>query len=391
VATFVGFAASVAVVLSAAKAVGATPVQSASWVAGLCLSKAVATTVLSVRYRIPMICAWSTAGAALFATTKNVTIHMAVGAFLVSALLTVATAAIGPLRKLVERIPSAIAGAMLAGVLSHFVFKAFDSVTLLPKVVVPMIVVFFVVRVRYPLYAILIALAVGAILCTAFGLVHSPGAFHLTRPVYVSPKFDLGTSIGLGVPLYLVTMAGQHLPGFAVLRLNGYEPIPVRPALFANGIMSGFGALLGAHTIGMAAISASICVGPEAHPDPKQRWKTAPVYTVCYIALALAAAYVIAVLNALPPAFIPAIAGLGLIGSFTGALASAFVGETQRFAAVVTFAVSASSLKLAGIGSAFWGLTAGIVLLGLEKYLVPSTSVSQPTSVSRSTRADTSD
>ncbi len=371
VATFVGFAASVAVVLSAAKAVGATPAQSASWVAGLCLSKALATLFLSVRYRIPMICAWSTAGAALVASTEKITIHMAVGAFLVSALLTVGTAAIGPLRSLVERIPSTIAGAMLAGVLSHFVFRAFDSVTLLPRVVVPMIVVFFVVRVRFPLYAILIALAVGAILCAAFGLVAPPGAFRLTRPVYVSPTFDLSTMIGLGVPLYIVTMAGQHLPGWAVLRLNGYEPIPVRPALFANGIMSAFGALLGAHTIGMAAISASICVGPESHPDPKERWKTGPVYTVCYITLALIAAYVIAVLNALPPAFIPAIAGLGLIGSFTGALASAFVGDKQRFAAVVTFAVSASSLKLGGIGSAFWGLAAGIAVLGLETYLAP--------------------
>lgn len=366
VATFVGYSASVAVVLKAAANVGATPTQAASWVAGLCLSKAAATLVLSWRYRIPMICAWSTAGAALIATADGVTLNMAVGAFLVSAGLLIATAAIGPLRELVERIPSAIAGAMLAGVLSHFVIDAFDNVTVLPKVVVPMIAVFFVVRVRSPLYAVLAAFVLGLVLCAALGLFRSPGAFTFTRPVFVKPSFDGGTLVGLGVPLYIVTMAGQHLPGFAVLRINGYEPIPVRPALLTTGITSALTAFLGAHTIGMAAISASICVGPESHPDPKERWKTGPVYSACYVLLALTAAYVFAVLGALPMGFVPAIAGLGLVGSFTGSLATAFVGNRERSAAAVTFAIAASSLRLGGIGSAFWGLVAGIVVLGLE-------------------------
>ena len=366
VATFIGYAASVAVVLSAAKAVGATPTQAASWVAGLCLSKAAASLYLSWRYKIPMICAWSTAGAALIATSEGVRLHTAVGAFLVSAGMLVATAAIGPLRELVERIPSAIAGAMLAGVLSHFVIDAFNNVTTLPKVVVPMIAVFFVVRVRSPLYAVLITFVVGLVLCGVFALFGSPGAFHLTRPVLVSPSFHFGTLVGLGIPLYIVTMAGQHLPGFAVLRINGYEPIPVRPALLTTGVTSAISAFMGAHTIGMAAISASICVGPESHPDPKERWKTGPVYAGCYVILALTSAYVFAVLASLPKGFVPAIAGLGLIGSFTGSLATAFVGDRERSAAAVTFAVAASTLRLGGIGSAFWGLTAGIIVLGVS-------------------------
>lgn len=366
VAAFVGFAASVAVVLSATQAVGATPGQAVSWIAGLAIAQAAAGIWLSWRHRMPMICAWSTPGAALIAATSGLDIAAAVGAFLLSAVLMMATAAFRPLGALIERIPMPIASAMLAGVIFRFVVAVFDEMKLSPGLVLPPLAIFLLARLINPFLGVIAALAAGLLLSFITGLASWPaGAIALTSLEIVTPRFDTAAMLGVGVPLYLVTMAAQNLPGFAVLRAAGYQP-PTTSSLFVTGLASFVTAPLGAHMVNMAAISASICTGPDTHPDPAQRWKAGIVYGLAYLVIAACMGLLLALIVAMPKALVVAVAGLGLVGSLTGALGQAVASERERFAAVIAFAVAASSLSLFGVGSAFWSLVAGLVVLTLD-------------------------
>jgi len=366
VAVFVGFAASVAVVLAAAQALGATPGQTVSWVAGLALAKGAASLWLSWRHRLPIICAWSTPGAALIAATSGLDMGAAVGAFLVAAALMMLTAALRPFAALVERIPMPIAAAMLAGVIFRFVVAVFDEMRVAPGLVLPLLAVFLVARLIHPLLGVIAALGAGLALSFLGGLAHWPtGGLSLSGLEFVTPRLDMAAMLGVGVPLYLVTMAAQNLPGFAVLRAAGYQP-PVASCLFATGLASFLTAPFGAHMVNMAAISASICTGPDTHRDPAQRWKAGIVYGLAWLGIAATAGLLLALIVAMPKALIVAVAGLGLVGSLTGALGQAMSSDRERFAAVVTFAVAASSLTLFGVGAAFWSLVAGLGVLTLD-------------------------
>ncbi|MGL5734648.1 MAG: benzoate/H(+) symporter BenE family transporter, partial [Beijerinckiaceae bacterium] len=231
VAAFVGFAASVALVLAAAQAIGATPAQTVSMVAALGIAKGAASMLMSWRYRIPMICAWSTPGAALIAASAGINIHVAIGAYLVAALMMIATALVKPLGALVARIPMAIASAMLAGVIVRFVIAVFDEMKNAPLLVGVALLTFLVVRVFNAFAAVIAALAAGVLAAFLTGAAQWPANIVLTPTLqFIAPEFQLAAMIGLGVPLYLVTMASQNLPGFAVLRAAGYEP-PVQAAL----------------------------------------------------------------------------------------------------------------------------------------------------------------
>ncbi|MBA4270192.1 MAG: benzoate transporter [Methylobacterium sp.] len=366
VAVFVGFTASVAVVLAAAESLGATPAQTVSWVAGLALAKGAASLWLSWRHRLPIICAWSTPGAALIAASSGLDMAAAVGAFLLAAALMMLTAAFRPLGALIEKIPMPIAAAMLAGVIFRFVVAVFDEMRVSPGLVLPLLAVFLLARLVNPFLGVIAALAAGIILSFAGGLAAWPvGGLALSGLEFVTPRFDTAAMLGIGIPLYLVTMAAQNLPGFAVLRAAGYQP-PVPACLFATGLASALTAPFGAHMVNMAAISASICTGPDTHPDPAQRWKAGIVYGLAWLAIAATAGLLLALILAMPKALIVAVAGLGLVGSLTGALTQATSSDGHRFAAVVTFAVAASSLTLFGVGSAFWSLVAGLGVLTLD-------------------------
>lgn len=365
VAVFVGFAASVAVVLAAAQAVGASPAQTVSWIAGLAIAKGLASLWLSWRHRMPIICAWSTPGAALIAAASGFDLPTAIGAFLAAAVLMMATAAFRPLGRLVERIPIGIASAMLAGVIFHFVVAVFDEMRLAPLVVAVPLAVFLVARLFNPFLGVIAALLAGLALSFGAGLATLPGLPALTEIVPIQPRFDVAAIIGIGVPLYLVTMAAQNLPGFAVLRAAGYQP-PTASCLFVTGLTSFLTAPLGAHMVNMAAISASICTGAETHPDPAQRWKAGIIYGLLWLGIAATAGVLLALILAMPKPLIVAVAGLGLVGSLTGALTQAMAKDADRFAAIVTFAVAASSLSLFGVGSAFWSLVAGLAVLTLD-------------------------
>jgi benzoate membrane transport protein len=369
VATVAGVGGTLPVVLAAADAVGATPAQASSWVSGLGIATALSALILSLRYRMPIITAWSTPGAALIASTSGVPgFRAAVGAFVLAAVLILLTAAIRPLGRLIERIPASIAAAMLAGILLRLVIAMVEHVPTAPLLVLPLIALFLVARGLVPTLASLIVLATGALLAWSLGLVKPVPSLGLSHLELVAPAWDLATLVGLGVPLYLVTMASQNLPGFAVLRASGYRP-PTQPVLAVTGAVSLGTAFAGAHTSNLAAISAALCTGPEAHPDPEQRWKAGIFYALWWSLIALFGASLVGLFGALPPALLATVAGTALLGSMASAMGSALAVDQDRFAAAGTLAVTASGVTLMGVGSAFWGLCFGLLVLAADRYV----------------------
>ena len=367
VATVAGVGGALPVVLAATQAVGATPDQASSWVSGLGIATAVSALYLSLRYRMPIIAAWSTPGAALLASTSDVPgFEAVVGAFILAAVLILLTAAVRPLGRLIERIPAGIAAAMLGGILLRLVMAMFDQVPQQPLLVLPLIALFLAMRLVMPALASLVVLVAGAVLAWALGLVKPMPPLGLSTLVVTMPTWDVATLIGLGVPLYLVTMASQNLPGFAVLRASGYQP-PTQAILAVTGAASLGTAFLGAHTSNLAAISAALCTGPEAHADPAKRWMTGPFYALWWGLMALFGASLVGLFGALPPALLATVAGTALLGSMSGALGSALGPDKDRLAAAGTLAVTASGVTLLGVGSAFWGLVLGLMIFGLER------------------------
>lgn len=367
VAAFVGYGSTIALVLAAAQAVGANAAQTASWVLAVCFAKAVGSIGLSIWARIPVILAWSTPGAALIAATTGIRMEEAVGAFILAGVLIVLTGLIRPLARLIGRIPDGVAAGMLAGVLLPFVLALAPAAVSEPASVLPMALVFLLLRRVNPSYAVLAALALGIGLAFATGAATPlEGAFAAPRAIFIRPVFEPGALIGLGVPLYLVTMASQNLPGFATLRASGYEP-PVAAALTVSGALSAIAAFFGAHTVNMAAITAAICLGDDVHPDRKERWRVGIAYGAVWIALGLSGPLVVALMEALPAPVMAALVGIALLGPITGAMTAALARDSSRFAAVITLVVTASGVSLFGIGAAFWGLAAGLITLALDR------------------------
>lgn len=369
VAILVGFGSSVAVILAAANAVGATPGQTSSWVAALCLAIAATTAILSIRHRMPIVTAWSTPGAALIATSQGITMEQAVGGFVLAAVLVLATAAFRPVNALMARIPTAIAAAMLAGVLFGFVLSLFEHLETSPALVLPLLTVFVVVRLFSAAWAVLAVLVAGVGLSYGLDLALPVGALSLSRFDVIHPVFDPVTLIGLGLPLYIVTMASQNLPGFAVLRAADYQP-PSRSILTVTGLASLLTAPVGAHATNLAAITASLCTGPDVHPDKDKRWLCGPFYALGYGLLAVFGASLVTLFAAFPEALIATVAGVALSSPLMASLSTGLMEERDRFAALTTFAVTASGFSAFGLGAAMWGLFAGLVVFGLERVAV---------------------
>lgn len=365
VAAVVGFGGTLALVIAAANALGATQAETASWVTANCLAMVAATGYLSWRYKMPIISAWSTPGLALIGSSIGFTMPQAVGAFIVTAIAIILTGLIKPISTFVSKIPASIASGMLAGVLFAFLTGAARTIPIDPLFVLPLILLFFVIRLFNPAMAVLAVLFGGVIFAFLSGRVASVPAIELSTLTLIMPVFDMQAMIGLALPLYLVTMASQNLPGFAVMRAAGYEP-PTAAALQVTGLVSLLTAPFGAHTSNMAAISAAICTGPDAHPDPAKRWLTGPFYALSYLVFAIFGASLVALFAVLPAPLISLVAGLALIGAFVNALALSLKIEEERLAAIVTFAVTASGITIAGIGAAFWALVAGLLVAGLE-------------------------
>ena len=368
VAVLVGFTSSVAIVFAAAQALGATPAQTTSWIWALGLGMGFTSLGLSWHYRQPVLTAWSTPGAALLAGTGGVAMPEATGAFIVCALLIAVAGATGAFERVMGRIPVAIASALLAGVLARFGLDAVGAVKTAPILVLAMSAAFLVGRRGWPRYAVPGVLAVGVAVAAAQGQLHwSQVEWAWARPVWTTPVFSLGAIVGVALPLFVVTMASQNLPGVAAQRASGYS-IPVSPVIATTGLASLLLAPFGGYALNLAAITAAICMGREAHPDPARRWVASAMAGVFYLALGLAGGAVVGLLRAFPRELVVAVAGLALLGTIAGGLAAALKEERHRDAAILSFLVTLSGLTVAGIGSAFWGVVAGSACLAVQHY-----------------------
>jgi len=365
-ASFVGFASSFAVVLAGFVAMGATPDQAASGLVMLCILMGVLGVGFSVVWRMPISIAWSTPGAALLVTTgaPEGGFSAAVGAFLAAALLLAAAGLWRPFARAVERIPPPLAAAMLAGVLLDLCLAPVRAVGALPWLALPIVLAWAVMLRVSRLWAVPVAVAVAvAALLLGPGLPGA-GTWQPPRLVWVTPSFEWGAMIGIALPLFLVTMASQNLPGYAVLQANGYRPA-MRPVFLVTGAGSFAGAFFGGQLVNLAAITAALCAGPESHPDPRRRWVAGVAASLGYLGFAVIAGVAAGVVAAAPPLLIQAVAGLALMASLAAALGTALTPEPTRLPAIVTFTVAASGLSVGGIGAAFWGLLAGGALLAL--------------------------
>ena len=368
VAVLVGFTSSIAIIFAAAQAVGADTAQTASWIWALGLGTGLTSLGLSLWTRQPVLTAWSTPGAALIAASQGITLPEAVGAFIVCAGLILLVSVTGWFEKLMGRIPMAIAAALLAGVLTRFALDATLAAHSQPLLIVGMAAAFLAGRRWWPRYAVPGVLLAGVVLAAAQGLLHLGGiSWGLAQPVWVTPQFTLHALVGLGLPLFVVTMASQNLPGVAAQRAAGYQ-IPVSPTVGTTGLASLALAPFGGFAFNLAAITAAICMGREAHERPERRYTASAAAGVFYIAVGLAGGAVAGLLGAFPKELVIGIAGLALLGTIGGGLASALQQERHRDAALLTYVVTLSGLSIAGIGSAFWGVLAGgLALLASQR------------------------
>ena len=362
----VGFASTFAVVLQGLVAVGATRDQAASGLLALLVVKGLLAVGLSWRSRMPISIAWSTPGAALLIATgvPQGGFPVAVGAFLVAAGLIVGAGLWRPFGRAVAGIPLGLASAMLAGILFGLCTAPVRAVAALPALALPVIVVWaLALRFARPYAVPLAVLLTGIVVAASTPLPPGALADIAPRPVLVPPSLTLDAIFGISVPLFIVTMASQNVPGLAVLNANGYRPA-VGPIFVATGLASSLVACFGGHGVNLAAITAALCAGPEAHPDPSRRWIAGVAAGATYLALGLSAGFAAAFVAASPPLLIESVAGLALLASLGGALQTALARDEERLPAMVTFVTAASGVTFFGVGSAFWGLLAGAALLG---------------------------
>lgn len=364
VTVLVGFASSAVIVFQAAQSLGATPEEISSWMWALGLGMGLTCIGLSLRYRMPVVTAWSTPGAAmLIGSVAGLPLSDAIGAFLISALLIAASGFSGFFERMISRIPVSLASGMLAGVLLRFGIDAFAAMKTQLGMVLTMFAVYLLARRLLPRYAVILTLLVGIAFAAGLGLLRVDGlSLQLAKPVFTTPTFSLAAIVGIALPLFIVTMASQNVPGVAVIRASGYA-IPISPVVGWTGLVNLLLAPFGAFALNLAAITAAICMGREAHEDAARRYVAAIAAGVFYVVVGLFGATVAALFAAFPKELILAIAGIALLGTIGNSLAAALRDEAEREPALVTFLVTASGLSLAGIGSAFWGLLAGVVTL----------------------------
>lgn len=360
----VSVASSVVIVFEAARRLGADQAQISSWMWALGLGLGMTCIGLSLRYRLPVVTAWSTPGAAMLAVgSGGLPLSDAIGAFMLAATLSALLGFSGLFARLMRLIPATLAAGMLAGVLLRFglgVFQSLQDHTLLP---LAMLAAWLLGRRLVPRYAVLASLLAGVLLCLGQGqLVASQLQLALATPVVVLPTLSLPAVIGIALPLFVVTMASQNLPGVATMQAAGYQP-PVSPIIGWIGVVNLVLAPFGAFALNLAAITAAISLGPDAHPDQAKRYTAAISAGIFYLLVGLLGASIAALLAALPVTLIACLAGIALLGTLGSALATAMAQDSQRDAALVAFLITASGISPLGIGSAFWGLIGGGLIL----------------------------
>ena len=367
IAVLVGYTSSAAIVFQAARTAGADAAQIASWLLALGLGMGVTCIGLSLRYRSPILTAWSTPGAALLITAlAGIPMDEAIGAFIFASGLILASGLSGWVEPLLRRIPKSLAAAMLGGILLRFGLEVFASLGRDFSLVAVMLAVYLLGRRVNSRYTVLLCFLAGLGWAAAHGQIHTDHlGFSFSSPVFVAPTFSVATLISVGIPLFVVTMTSQNLPGLAVLQANGYS-VPAAPLMRWTGLAGVLLAPLGGFSFNLAAITAAICMSPEADPNPRQRYLAAVWAGVFYLFSGLFGASVVALFSALPGVLVSAGAGIALFGTIGNSLASALGDDKEREPALIAFLVTASGLSLAGVGSAFWGLVSGLIVLTIH-------------------------
>ncbi|WP_164841132.1 benzoate/H(+) symporter BenE family transporter [Sinorhizobium meliloti] len=371
---FVGFASSFAVVLHGLTGVGANEAQAASGLMALSISMGVCAILVSTVTRLPVSIAWSTPGAALLASSGVVEggFNAAVGAFLVCGLLIIIAGLWKPLGRIVSAIPPALANAMLAGVLLSLCFAPVKAIAFNPLFGLPIVLAWAVVGSVSRLYAVPAAL-IAFVLVVALGIDMPEGALAglsaalVPQAEFVSPSFSASALISIALPLFIVTMASQNIPGIAVLKVNDYHPDP-GPLFATTGLFTLLSAPFGGHAVNLAAITAAMCAGSDSHPDRARRYWSSINAGIAYVVFGLLAGAVTTFVSLAPSVLIEAVAGLALIGAFSSSAVAAFTNAETREAAAITFLVTASGVGFAGVSGAFWGLVAGGLMLALERF-----------------------
>lgn len=364
IAMMTGCTSSLVLMFQAGQAAGLSGGQISSWLWALFMGMALCSIGLSLRYRTPITVAWSTPGAALLVTSLGgVSYPEAIGAFITCAVMITLCGLTGSFERLVRRLPASLAAALLAGILFKIGSEIFIAAQHRTGLVLGMFFTYLIIKRVSPRYSVLAALLVGIGLSAMLGLLNFSGfALELATPVWTTPSFSLAATISIGIPLFVVAMASQNMPGVAVLRADGYDT-PSSPLITVTGLVSLLAAPFGSHGINLAAISAAICTGPHAHEDKSKRYTAAIWCGVFYAIAGLYGATLAALFAAFPKELVLSIAALALFGSIINGLTVAMQEPNEREAALITFMVTASGLTLFSVGSAFWGIVAGVLTL----------------------------
>ena len=366
IAVSVGYISSVAIIFQAAEVIGASSSQVNSWIGALGIAMGVSTILLSLYYKAPVLTAWSTPGAALLATSTNTaSIEEFTAAFLFSAVLIIISGLTGWFEKLMKHIPVSLASAMLAGILFQFGLNVFISMQTELVLCTAVFVAYLLIKIYIPRYAVIGALLCGLLVAWLNGFVFETVGLAVTVPVLVKPEFNWTVLLGVGLPLFVVTMTAQNIPGIATLRAAGYQT-PVSPVITTTGVITLLLAPFGCFAINMAAITAAICMGENAGDDEKRRYTASVAAGVFYLLLGIFGATVGTFLASVPKELILTIAGLALFATIANSLAAALNDVDHREPALITFLMTASGISLFGIGAAFWGLVFGAFALLLS-------------------------
>ena len=361
VAVLVGYTSSVAIIFQAAIAAGANSEQISSWLWALGVGMGTTSFGLSLYYKTPILTAWSTPGAALLATgLAGTNIEEAIGIFIFCSALITLCGVTGIFEKVMSYVPHTLASAMLAGVLFPFALNGFSALSTHTSLIGAMILTFFILKKFWPIYAIPVVLIIGVVIASSQDLViYECITLQLSSPIWINPTFSIESILGIGIPLFIVTMASQNVPGLAVLRSHGYKTSS-SPLISWTGITGMLLAPFGGFAFNLAAITAAICMGEDADKNKHTRYFASMWAGVFYIAMGLFSTTVVALFTAFPQELIFAIAALALLGTIGNSLYQALSQTSERDAALITFLITASGMSIAGIGSAFWGLVIGL-------------------------------
>ena len=361
IATVISYAGPLVIIFQAADAAHLSRELLSSWVWAISIGSALLGIGLSLRYRVPIIIAWSAPGSALLvALLPGISMNEAVGAYLLSSLIIFLVGLSGAFDRVIGKLPGAIAAAMLAGILLRFGTGLFVSLQGQPGLVLAMFVTYLVCKRLLPRYAVMAVLVVGCAIAILTGQLHREAlVIGLATPVWVTPQFSLSATLNVALPLVMVALTGQFVPGMAVLRASGYAT-PASPIIACSALGTALLAPFGCHGLNLAAITAAICTGREAHEDPGKRYVAGVVGGLCYLVLGIFGATLVSLFAAFPKELIAALAGLALFAAIAGALANAMAVPHDREAALVTFLTTASGMSLFGLSAAFWGLIFGM-------------------------------